>query len=212
MQSRAKVKQSKHNPSPPFHINELLSKIHEYVPLPVSLKGSYYPRGFNTWDSFVKTVHKFFEVLLKYDNNASVTFIGSSIQGYKFKKKDNNELWFNEKSDYDIMICSEKVFDRLSQKDAANNSTKKFHHVSRNSYNDEIISSLYNCTKEWHRPINIIVCKNLRDVVDGYILSLYIITNNDGNIVNTYLIGTDIIRKRKIGNKREFLSKYSNKS
>lgn len=192
----------------PFHLDELLEEdnVKDYIPLPISLRGSYYPRGFDNWTTFSKHMYLFNKVLTKCDNKAVVAFFGSSIQGYRFKRKDEKELWFNEKSDYDIIICSRVLFDKLSKRNPSSNIKKKCHNIS-NDCEDETILELNKIMSNWKRSTNIIVYKNVRSSVNNYILLLYIITNTDNKVVDTYLIGRDVINKRKIGKKKDLLSK-----
>ena len=141
---------------PPYHINELLSKIHEYVPPPISSDGNVYPLGFDSWQSFERCTRTFFKKVLKYNNQALVFFMGSSIQGYRYMRKRGNELWFNERSDYDVVICSEPIFDYIKETYPRLMKRKiQRTRVIPCKLND-MMKDLYRSTRNWPRTVNIV--------------------------------------------------------
>ena len=197
---------------PQVHTNELLSHVKDYVPAPITSDGNVYPLGFDSWKSFKDCIEQIFKKILKYDNKALIGIYGSSVQGYRYERKDQNGLWFNEKSDYDIVICSEKLFNYIKYfyPRLITRKTQRTHSMPH-KLNDKIVRDLYQHSHNWPRTINIMFYKNMREVLYHCILYLHIEIDDNGNILKTYLVGKDIMNRTKVGDRKGLLNKYADR-
>ena len=70
----------------------------------------WYPRGFKSFNDFVRCLKPLIDWLHKKDSKASIVIHGSSIMGYRYTKKDGRPYWFDKDSDYDVALCSGVLF------------------------------------------------------------------------------------------------------
>ena len=192
----------------PAHIDEILSKKNEHLATPVSPEGITYPLGFKSYKDFKRKVQPFLNRLYKFDKSATIAISGSSIQGYKFMKKSGN-LWFDNNSDYDLSICSLKLFNRIEKVHPA--SIYKGGHRTYNMPRDlkDKIVKLYDLTDNWPRPVHINFYRSMTVLVDYVMLVAIIeVDSTTASVCGTYLIGDDIIAGTPVGDRRLLLQKY----
>lgn len=194
---------------PPKHIDELLSHLDDYRPVNILSDNKVYPLGFDSWLNFKNTIKRIANKVLKYDKDALIGMYGSSIQGYKYVMKDPKELWFNEESDYDIIICSEKLYNYIKYEHPRLLKKKTFRtHPIPHNLNDKMIKNLYKHSNLFPHKPNITFYKHLREVLSHCILYLHIECDDDGNVIETSLIGKDIINNTVLGDRKELLNRY----
>jgi hypothetical protein len=184
----------------PIHLCDILSDKSNYQPLNISPSGVHYPLGFNSYESFIEKAQQLIDTISEFDNKAIISIYGSSIQGFKFKRKENSGLWFDESSDYDIAICSEQLYRKFKKifPIARSNNAKSTFLILYNIDNI-IISQIYNSIQNWPRIVNLCIYKKLSDVIACSILSLNIITDENHKIINTNIVGEDIMNNKIIG-------------
>jgi hypothetical protein len=143
----------------------------------------------------------------RYDKRAVLGIYGSSIQGFRSRKKRGKSLWFDESSDYDLAICSPKLFARVKKhhpqclRDVFDTRT-----IPRN-INDEVFNGIY---ESIHFPLraNVIVYSSLEAFINIILVPLIIEVDTEGLFSGTYLFGIDIIANKQIGEKKKLLRKH----
>jgi hypothetical protein len=185
-----------------------MAKKDEYRPPPLSDNNMTYPLGFSSYGHFTKEVHPFLAALYKLDRSATIAIMGSSIQGFKFRKKKGKGLWFDENSDYDIAICSQKIYARMEEDHPGYvyNGGHRTHGIPHSL--DKDIDGLYKFTEKWPRRVHITVYRSMTFFIDFSLLTLFVEVNTKARICNTYLIGENVMTGESVGDRRSFLQKY----
>jgi hypothetical protein len=170
----------------PDHISEL--RVADYTsnvkPLP-SENGCPYPRGFPDWQAFCSAVSKLAPSL-----GNTFVFHGSSVTGYRFKKKPAKGLWFDDASDYDLAICNGPLYNLIVLSEPSmekeGNHTEEIT-LARNTWFQSVHSS---AETTFCRTVNFMVYKSLEDAQHHAGLSLVVIILD--NAVTTYLTGEQL--------------------
>lgn len=194
----------------PAHLREILFNDDDIMmTLPISENGFKYPHGFESWKEFESHVSTLMKTVFIYDPDATVSFYGSAVQGYRLKHKKGKGIWFDESSYYDIAIASPKLYSRAMRKHPNRVCKRDNRTYPIPSYTkDRIFSHLYSKLKGWPRNTTITFYKDLSGILSNCLLSLHIKIGSDGLISETYLFGKDIYNNRIIGDAREVLVKY----
>jgi hypothetical protein len=153
-------------------------------------------------------VQPLLDEIRKYDKSAVVAFYGSSIQGFRRVKKPGKSFWFDESSDYDIAICSAKLYYKAKRKYPRDMYTKlgKTSIISNDIKDSEL--NFHHKLGNWPRSVGYHIFKNIFYVVDRRLPTLFIQVDDNGIMSGTYLIGLDVVNNRKIGNRKVLLEKY----
>jgi hypothetical protein len=175
----------------PLHLKEIIANKDKIQDLPTSDSGMKYPLGFKSYNNFTSQVQILLDELHKYDKRAVICFYGSSVQGFRFKKKSGKSFWFDHTSDYDLAVYSPKLY-RLVRKNKAD---KDGHYPTPKSITEK--------TRTFPRKVNITFFEKIGTIVGTFITTLIV-----GPKMGTYLVGRNVITGQKYGSIKKVLETH----